>query len=82
MSCDLHGNKKKKKLRIVGILGSSDQKTHRQTFPNLSLDKKIIITHCFGGIGRDLALKLAACGGEVYGVSRTPEHLQSLKVLI
>ncbi len=32
------------------------------------------------GIGRDLALKLAACGGEVYGVSRTAEHLQSLKV--
>ncbi len=45
--------------------------------PNILLHVKAV---CDAGIGRDLALKLAACGGEVYGVSRTAEHLQSLKV--
>jgi short-subunit dehydrogenase len=34
------------------------------------------------GIGRDLAIQLAGCGAEVYGVSRTEEHLASLKVVL
>jgi hypothetical protein len=53
---------------------------HTDLVPSLASNIVQVKAVYFAGIGRDLALKLAACGGEVYGVSRTAEHLQSLKV--
>ena len=40
--------------------------------------KKILVTGAGSGIGRHLALEIAAAGGEVYALSRTKETLDTL----
>lgn len=47
---------------------------------NISLlAKRVLITGAGRGIGRALALRVAACGGHVIALSRTQTHLDTLK---
>ena len=47
---------------------------------NISLSgKRVLITGAGRGIGRALALGVAACGGHVIALSRTQAHLDTLK---
>ena len=47
---------------------------------NISLSgKRVLITGAGRGIGRALALRVAACGGHVIALSRTQTHLDTLK---
>ncbi|XP_043231634.1 L-xylulose reductase-like [Amphibalanus amphitrite] len=47
---------------------------------NISLDgKRVLITGASRGLGRQLALRVVACGGHVIGLARSHEQLDSLK---
>jgi len=41
--------------------------------------KRVLVTGAGQGIGRGLSKKLVECGAEVYSLSRTASHLESLK---
>lgn len=43
-------------------------------------ERKVLVTGAGGGIGRDICKKLHESGALVYGVSKTPANLESLKV--